>query len=81
MQTNTVIKCVLCFLLSIACGYDYRSRRIPNGLILSCLIAGAAFRWWEQGIYGIMEYFLQCFTDDSGILSCFFILVPWEPVT
>ncbi len=46
----------MCFLLSIACRFDYKSRKIPNGLILVCLLTGLGMRLWEQGLSGIGGY-------------------------
>lgn len=59
--------------MSIACGYDYRSRRIPNGLILGCLITGAVFGWWEQGIYGISQYFCRALLTMAAFYLFFYI--------
>lgn len=46
----------LCFLLGIACCYDYRSGRIPNFLVLIMLAVG----WWyhtvTEGIWGMLSF-------------------------
>lgn len=40
---------VLCVFLAIACGYDYRYGRIPNGLIAAIAVLGMGRRFWSGG--------------------------------
>lgn len=46
----------LCVCLAAACGYDYRDRRIPNGLVLLMAAAGMAWRIWDGGLSGAAFY-------------------------
>ena len=46
----------LCLLLAAACSYDYRDRRIPNGLILLTAVAGAVWRLWKEGLSGAFSW-------------------------
>lgn len=46
----------LCVFLAIACGYDYRHRRIPNGLIAVIAVLGMGRRLWNGGIGGLLAY-------------------------
>lgn len=48
----------LCVLLTAACSYDYRDRRIPNYLILLTAISGMGWRSWN-GVSGILFYLGQ----------------------
>lgn len=48
----------LCVLLTAACGYDYRDRKIPNYLILLTAISGVGWRSWN-GVSGILFYLGQ----------------------
>lgn len=43
-------------LLAAACGYDYRDRRIPNGLVLLTAAAGAVWRFWREGLWGVFSW-------------------------
>lgn len=43
----------LCVFLSIACGYDYQYRRIPNGLIAAMAAFGVGWRMWGGGVKGV----------------------------
>ena len=63
----------MCFLLGIACRYDYKSRRIPNGLILGCLLAGLGTRLWEQGISGIGGYLGNILLTTMAFYLFFYI--------
>lgn len=47
----------LCILLTAACGYDYRRKKIPNFLIAFMAVTGVGWRFWESGIYGALSYF------------------------
>ena len=47
----------LCILLTAACGYDYRRKKIPNFLIAFMAVIGVGWRFWESGIYGALSYF------------------------
>lgn len=46
----------LCVLLAAACGYDYRYRRIPNGLIVLMAAMGLTRRLWSGGPPGMLSY-------------------------
>lgn len=46
----------LCVFLAAACSYDYRDKRIPNGLILLMAAAGAVWRFWDEGPSGALSY-------------------------
>lgn len=46
----------LCLLLTAACGYDYRRRRIPNGLVVLAALAGMAYRFRRDGTAGVLLY-------------------------
>ncbi|MCI9438510.1 MAG: prepilin peptidase [Lachnospiraceae bacterium] len=48
----------LCVLLTAACGYDYRDRRVPNYLILLTAISGIGWRSWN-GMSGVLFYLGQ----------------------
>jgi len=47
---------VLCVLLTVACIYDYRKRKIPNYLIAVILLSGAGWRFGREGPTGIPVY-------------------------
>ena len=46
----------LCVLLLVACGYDYRTRKIPNKLIAAVALCGVIWRFCEDGWIGILLY-------------------------
>ncbi len=46
----------LCILLTAACSYDYRRKRIPNFLIAFMAVLGVGWRFWESGVYGALSY-------------------------
>lgn len=46
----------LCILLTAACSYDYRRKRIPNFLIAFMAVLGVGWRFWESGGYGALSY-------------------------
>ena len=46
----------LCVLLTAACAYDYRDKRIPNYLIVMTAALGAAWHFWDTGPPGILVY-------------------------
>lgn len=46
----------LCVLLLVACGYDYRTRRIPNELIAVVAFCGVIWRFCGGGWIGILLY-------------------------
>ena len=47
---------VLCIFLAIACCFDYKTHRIPNGWIGCCLFAGMGYRLIGEGYVGVLEY-------------------------
>ena len=47
---------VLCLLLTTACGFDYRKRKIPNALVAVVALAGMAFRYRRDGTAGVLLY-------------------------
>lgn len=47
----------LCVMLAVACGFDYRCKKIPNQLIVLMTAVGTGWRYWESGIYGVLSYF------------------------
>lgn len=49
----------LCVLLTAACWYDYRKKKIPNALIIATLIFGAGWRLRTEGIVGVVSYLGQ----------------------
>lgn len=49
----------LCVLLLAACGYDYKSRRIPNYLVLTAAFWGVLWRQWGEGAFGVASYLGQ----------------------
>ena len=46
----------LCVFLAAACSFDYRDRRVPNGLILLMAAVGMAWRFWGGGPWGAVSY-------------------------
>ena len=50
---------VLCLLLTAACGFDYRTGRIPNGLVVPITMTGFLFRLQRDGAGGIALYLLS----------------------
>ena len=46
----------LCILLTAACGYDYRRKKIPNFLIAFMAVLGVGWRFRESGICGALSY-------------------------
>lgn len=46
----------LCVFLAVACGCDYRCRKIPNGLIAVTAVLGMARRLWNGGAGGLFAY-------------------------
>lgn len=46
----------LCVFLAVACGYDYRWKKIPNFLIALMAATGVAWRWLQEGIAGAFSY-------------------------
>lgn len=55
----------LCIMLAAACGFDYRFRKIPNGLIVLMTAVGTGWRYWESGIYGVLSYF-----GEAALIIC-----------
>ncbi len=49
----------LCVFLALACGYDYRERRIPNYLILGMAVSGAGWRLYQERAPGAFWYLGQ----------------------
>lgn len=49
---------VLCLLLTAACGFDYRIKKIPNALVVSAVFAGFLFRFQRDGAGGLLLYLL-----------------------
>lgn len=43
---------ILCLFLLLACLYDYRKRRIPNGLVAATWLTGMGSTIHEQGMWG-----------------------------
>ena len=50
---------VLCVLLMIACGYDYRKRRIPNLLVAFMLLWGVGLQLCRNGPVGIFGFLVR----------------------
>lgn len=50
---------VLCVFLAIACGHDYRERRIPNYVILGIAVTGAGWRLYQERAPGAFWYLAQ----------------------
>lgn len=46
----------LCVLLTVACGYDYLKRKIPNVLIAVTALFGMGWKFCGEGIAGIPVY-------------------------
>lgn len=61
---------VLCAFLAVACGFDYRKGRIPNGLILMMAAVGAGIRCREEGPGGILIFL-------AGALPVMILLYPF----
>lgn len=55
----------LCVLLTAACGYDYRKRRIPNYLIAAAAFVGAGWRFLSEGGEGILS-----FGAEAALMIC-----------
>ena len=55
----------LCVLLTAACGYDYRKRRIPNYLIAAAAFLGAGWRFLSEGGGGIFS-----FGAEAALIMC-----------
>lgn len=51
----------LCVLLTVACGYDYREKRIPNYLIAVMTLLGVGWRFCRDGTGGIIFYLAGAF--------------------
>lgn len=45
-----------CILLTVACGYDYREKRIPNVLVAAMAFLGAGWRLCREGPGGFLFY-------------------------
>lgn len=45
---------ILCALLTVACCYDYRERKIPNGLLLLMMFCGVGWRFGREGPGGVL---------------------------
>lgn len=45
---------ILCVLLTVACGCDYRKGKIPNGLLLLMLLFGVGWRFGREGPGGLL---------------------------
>lgn len=50
----------LCFLLGIACCYDYRSGRIPNFLVLIMFVMGWGCDAVTAGSWGMISFLIGC---------------------
>ena len=46
----------LCIMLTAACGYDYRRKKIPNYLMALVVVFGVWYRLGESGIDGALSY-------------------------
>ncbi len=46
----------LCLFLVVACGFDYRWRKIPNFLILMIAMVGVLQHWSVSGMEGVLWY-------------------------
>ena len=46
----------LCIMLTAACGYDYRRKKIPNYLMALVAVFGVWYRLGESGIDGALSY-------------------------
>lgn len=49
----------LCVLLTAACWYDYRKKKIPNYLIMAMILAGVPWRFLEEGPWAAVQFVLQ----------------------
>lgn len=63
----------MCIFLAIACWFDYKAHRIPNGLILCCLSAGMGYRWISDGGRGVLEYLASALLTTMLFYFCFWI--------
>lgn len=50
---------VLCVLLTLACGYDYRYHKIPNYLIILMAVFGVGWRLGPEGVAGAVSYAVE----------------------
>lgn len=62
---------VLCLLLTTACGFDYRKRKIPNGLLAIMVLAGIAFRFRRDGAGGVPLYLGEAAATMALLYSFF----------
>ena len=46
----------LCVLMTVACGYDYLKRKIPNAVIAVTMFLGVGWKFYGEGIVGIPVY-------------------------
>lgn len=51
----------LCVLLTVVCGYDYKSGKIPNFLIALMMAAGVGWRFWQGGVTEVLSYVGETF--------------------
>lgn len=49
----------LCAMLTAACWYDYRKKKIPNLLIMAVFAFGVGWRLWQEGTIGSLFYLGQ----------------------
>lgn len=63
----------MCLFLVIACCFDYRTRKIPNVLILCCLITGMVYRLSAEGYVGILEYLTRALLTIAMFYFFFWI--------
>ncbi len=71
-QGDDVLK-LLCILLVIACGFDYRKRRIPNLLIVVMLITGIGECALSWGMKGILSFLCKMICMVLGMYFFFWI--------
>jgi prepilin peptidase CpaA len=50
----------LCILLTVACGYDYRKKKIPNYLTAVMAVSGVCLRFGREGAGGAAAYVCGC---------------------
>lgn len=60
----------LCVLLTVACGYDYRKRKLPNYLIAVMAFVGIGWRFCREGPCGVPYYL-------SGMLIMMCLMYPF----
>lgn len=60
----------LCVLLAVACGYDYREKRIPNFLAAVMVFWGVEWRFCREGPGGIPAYL-------AGMLAAMCLMYPF----